>query len=202
MATYKTLLIHTGELKPEEQIYWNYDLFECATKFVFGLLCPPYFQTRARLNIIKHIESNENCDDIIIEYGIKKASKCIWITGYWLFWALCIIFLCLEYVLTGFFYLGLTMYCFYYVISVMNRNAIKTYYNIDSSHVIFDICSWGFCCCCAVIQEDLQSIHDIDHNQCINQIADEQDENGRDERLSFLQAPVDDITDAIKQDAQ
>eukprot|EP01084_Bolivina_argentea_P315599 546808_1 len=207
MATYKTLLIHTGELKPKQQIYWKYDLFECAGKFVFGLLCPPYFQTRARLNIIGYIEKN-NDENNMYGIGISRISKCIWIGGYWLLWALFIIFLCLEFIVNGFFYLGLTMYCFYYVISVMNRNVIKTYYNINSSHIIFDFFSWGFCCCCAVIQEDLQSIQDVDYDlsvklklkKSISKVADEtESESQNAETMSFLKPPVD-ITDTTKRD--
>ena len=236
MSTYKTLLIHTGELKPDQQIYWKNDLFECVTQFpliLFALLCPPYFQMRTRLKIIKHNainshsikyegkdnDNNDNNDDYdedddemneflnVNDYQ-DTGFKYIWIIGYWLLWFLCILFLFLEYVETGFFELGLTFYLFYIVLCIGNRNLIKKYYKIDSSHVIFDICSWMFCCCMAVLQEDLQSDQDIDSSTHlkVKQVADEEEseteitDSQKVDRSDYLHPPVpdDEITDNVK----
>eukprot|EP00486_Rosalina_sp_Unknown_P006542 CAMPEP_0201576874 /NCGR_PEP_ID=MMETSP0190_2-20130828/22930_1 /ASSEMBLY_ACC=CAM_ASM_000263 /TAXON_ID=37353 /ORGANISM="Rosalina sp." /LENGTH=681 /DNA_ID=CAMNT_0048008247 /DNA_START=14 /DNA_END=2056 /DNA_ORIENTATION=+ len=73
LATYKTLRIHLGELKPEELVYWRYDIFECGnyyTSICIALICPPYYQMKTRLKLITLNEAQLNREDIdgVIRY--------------------------------------------------------------------------------------------------------------------------------------
>eukprot|EP00483_Globobulimina_turgida_P005809 UN05819 len=72
--------------------------------------------------------------------------------------------------------MGLAFYLFYMIVCCINRGNIKLYYKIDSSMVLFDICSWAVCCCCAAIQEDLQSDRDLEIDLEINSIKKSGDE--------------------------
>eukprot|EP01084_Bolivina_argentea_P313610 543104_1 len=161
MATYKTLMIHMGEIVPSEMVYWRYDLFECGQKWpniLLGAICPPYLQTKTRLNICENNYESERND----RHFESNAFKYFWIIGYWLLWFLVILFLLLDYAISGMFELALSFYLLYLICCVVNRGNIKLYYEIDSSNVLFDVLSWVFCWCCAAVQEEFQSKENLE----------------------------------------
>merc|ERR1712154_668606 len=88
--------------------------------------------------------------------------KWVWIAGYWAFWFMALVFAFLAIAFEGWLAMSCTFFLFYLLLSVGNRGLIKQYYQINSSHFIFDMCSWTFCCACATIQEAKQSEQGID----------------------------------------
>ena len=163
-ATIKIFKIHYGEIDMNILNYWRYDLFECSIKFtkyiIFGIICPPYFQTKTRLKLIKHnkLHDEDDINDILYDKNYNDDFfKYFWIICYWFTWLLCIIFLICAIFINGMLELGLTFYLFYIMVCVINRNMIRNFYNINSSNTCYSLMSWVFCFCCAVIQEDLQS---------------------------------------------
>jgi len=205
MATYKTLLIHTGELKPEEQVLWTFDLFECAgrcPRVLLALICPPFFQTTARLKIIEKNATRRHDQDA--QHGLVRDChfeadifKWCWIAAYWMLWALTILFLCWGSVTEGFFQFGCTSYVGYVLLSTANRGMIQGFYRIDSGHWIFDVLSWLFCCCCAAVQEDAQAEHNMDFVDIQlelktvdgEELSDRNTDSLETEKLSFLMPP-------------
>merc|ERR1712154_535283 len=91
-----------------------------------------------------------------------SAFKWVWICGYWAFWFMALVFAFLAIAFEGWLAMSCTFFLFYLLLSVGNRGLIKQYYQINSSHFIFDMCAWTFCCACATVQEAKQSEQGID----------------------------------------
>jgi Cys-rich protein (TIGR01571 family) len=172
-ATYLTMKLHCGEYSPRDYLYWRYDLFSIGEnaplKSVLGLLCPPYFQTMTRLKLTEYSrvsthadsEKNGNSADSFGDYK-DDGWKYVWIFSYWLTWLLTVVFIICELAgIDGMLELCLTSFLFYLAVAVVNRNAVRQYYKIDSSNSCYGCLSWLFCCCFAVVQESMQTEADF-----------------------------------------
>lgn len=151
MSTYKSLRIHMGELNPNDLIYWKYDLFSVYKLFpdiIFSFFCPPYYQTKSAMQLFE--KQPKTTDE-----GRFKLYLHIFL--YWAFWGATIILLFCDFAEDGLYEYALTIYCLWIFISIRNRRAIKTYYGIDSSNMLFDFLSWIFCWYFAALQEKLQT---------------------------------------------
>jgi len=161
LATYKTFKIHIGELDVNSLVYWKYDIIEAfyqdKCQFLWATFLPPFVQMQTRNKIIEKCEELEDSDVRKTPGFTRTPFQVMWTVGYFSLFLLVILFGFLEFAEDGFKHLALAMWLFWIVLSVGNRQLIKSHYGIDSSNICFDILSWTFCWCYAGVQENLQA---------------------------------------------